>query len=98
MPLFKLPFEENSPITWPFAGHAQSPLARAACTALSSAAAWAALAAGALSLRQSVDAWSSGIDLLDHAATHRELARAFESFPDDADRLYPSWRSRLGVS
>lgn len=53
--------------------------------------------AGALSLRQSVDAWSSGIDLLDHAATHRELARAFESFPDDADRLYPSWRSRLGV-
>jgi len=54
--------------------------------------------AGALSLRQSVDAWSSGIDLLDHAATHRELARAFESFPDDADRLYPSWRSRLGVS
>jgi ribulose-bisphosphate carboxylase large chain len=54
--------------------------------------------AGALSLRQSVDAWSAGVDLLDYAGEHRELARAFESFPADADTLYPAWRSVLGVS
>jgi len=54
--------------------------------------------AGALSLRQSVDAWSSGVDLPAYAGDHRELARAFESFPGDADTLYPDWRTVLGVT
>lgn len=26
-----------------------------------------------------------------------EFARAFESFPGDADRLFPGWRGKLGV-
>jgi len=25
------------------------------------------------------------------------LARAFESFPKDADSLYPGWRQKMGV-
>ena len=54
--------------------------------------------AGALSLHQSVDAWKAGIDLPAYAKDHRELARAFESFPADADALFPSWRAVLGVS
>jgi ribulose-bisphosphate carboxylase large chain len=54
--------------------------------------------AGALSLHQAVDAWSAGVDLLEYAGGHRELARAFASFPEDADRLYPAWRSVLDVS
>ncbi|WP_027191928.1 ribulose-bisphosphate carboxylase [Fundidesulfovibrio putealis] len=54
--------------------------------------------AGALSLRQSHAAWEQGVDLLEYATTHQELARAFESFPSDADRLYPEWRKRLKVS
>ena len=53
--------------------------------------------AGALSLHQSVDAWTAGVDLLTYAKEHRELARAFESFPGDADALYPGWRPALGV-
>jgi len=54
--------------------------------------------AGALSLRESHDAWVAGVDLLAYAKEHRELARAFESFPSDADTLYPDWRSVLGVT
>jgi ribulose-bisphosphate carboxylase large chain len=54
--------------------------------------------AGALSLHQSHDAWRAGVDLLAHAKEHRELARAFESFPSDADTLYPDWRSVLDVT
>ena len=54
--------------------------------------------AGALSLRHSHDAWRAGVDLLAYAKEHRELARAFESFPSDADTLYPDWRSVLGVT
>ncbi len=53
--------------------------------------------AGAISLRQARDAWMSGVDLVEYAKEHRELARAFESFPWDADRLYPGWREKLGV-
>jgi len=52
-------------------------------------------AAGARSLRQAVEAWQNGIDPLDHARTHRDLARAFASFPEDADALYPGWRQVL---
>jgi ribulose-bisphosphate carboxylase large chain len=53
--------------------------------------------AGALSLRQSVEAWKAGVDLVTAAREHRELARAFASFPADADTLYPGWRDALGV-
>jgi ribulose-bisphosphate carboxylase large chain len=52
-------------------------------------------AAGARSLRQAYDAWKQGIDLVEYARGHRELAGAFESFPWDADRLYPGWRQKL---
>jgi len=54
--------------------------------------------AGALSLHQSVAAWKAGADLLAYAREHHELARAFASFPADADTLYPQWRSMLGAS
>ena len=53
--------------------------------------------AGAFSLRQSYEAWSKGIDLVEYAKEHRELARAFESFTHDADAYYPGWRGKLGV-
>ena len=52
--------------------------------------------AGAKSLRQAHDAWKSGVDLVTYAKGHRELARAFESFPNDADKFYPGWREALG--
>ena len=51
--------------------------------------------AGATSLFQAFDAWKSGANVLDYAAEHRELARAFASFPTDADRFFPGWRQRL---
>ncbi len=53
--------------------------------------------AGAKSLRQAQDAWQQGVDLVEYAKSHQELARAFESFPSDADKLYPTWREQLGV-
>jgi ribulose-bisphosphate carboxylase large chain len=53
--------------------------------------------AGALSLRQAHEAWTQGVDLIDYALEHRELARAFESFSGDADLLYPGWRKSLGI-
>ncbi len=52
-------------------------------------------AAGARSLRQAYACWKAGADPLDWAREHREFARAFASFPDDADQLYPGWRDRL---
>ena len=54
--------------------------------------------AGAKSLRQSHDAWKAGVDLVTYAKEHRELARAFESFQNDADKFYPGWRETLGVA
>jgi ribulose-bisphosphate carboxylase large chain len=54
--------------------------------------------AGALSLHQAVEAWTAGVDLVAYAREHRELARAFESFPADADALYPGWRPALGLT
>lgn len=54
--------------------------------------------AGALSLRQAHEAWIKGIDLVEYAKEHKELAQAFESFPQDADRLYPGWRDKLKTS
>ena len=55
-------------------------------------------AAGAISLRQAYECWKAGADPLEWAKDHREFARAFESFPHDADLLYPGWRTKLGVA
>lgn len=55
-------------------------------------------AAGARSLRQAYECWKAGADPVEWAREHREFARAFVSFPDDADALYPGWRGKLGVS
>ena len=52
-------------------------------------------AAGALSLRQAYEGWKAGADPVEWAATHREFARAFESFPGDADAIFPGWRGCL---
>jgi ribulose-bisphosphate carboxylase large chain len=55
-------------------------------------------AAGAISLRQAEQCWRAGADPIRFAQDHPEFARAFESFPADADRLYPGWRSTLDVA
>jgi ribulose-bisphosphate carboxylase large chain len=55
-------------------------------------------AAGAVSLRQAYDAWQQGIDLVEYAKEHDELARAFQSFSADADALFPGWRDALKPS
>ncbi|BBP00061.1 ribulose-bisphosphate carboxylase [Sulfuriferula nivalis] len=54
-------------------------------------------AAGAISLRQSYECWKAGADPIEFAKEHKEFARAFESFPGDADKIYPGWREKLGV-
>lgn len=54
-------------------------------------------AAGARSLRQAYECWAAGADPVEWAKGHREFARAFESFPHDADVIYPGWREKLGV-
>ena len=54
-------------------------------------------AAGAKSLSQAYECWTSGTDPIEYAKTHNEFARAFESFPGDADKIYPDWREKLGV-
>ncbi len=55
-------------------------------------------AAGALSLRQAYECWKAGADPIEWAKEHREFARAFESFPHDADAIFPGWRDKLGAS
>ena len=55
-------------------------------------------ASGAKSLRQAEACWRAGADPLEYAMEHRELARAFESFPADADQLYPNWRQKLSAA
>jgi ribulose-bisphosphate carboxylase large chain len=52
-------------------------------------------AAGARSLRQAHECWAAGADPIEWAKTHREFARAFESFPKDADAIFPGWRDAL---
>jgi len=47
-------------------------------------------AAGAISLRQSYECWKSGADPIEYAKEHKEFARAFESFPGDADKIFPA--------
>ncbi|HFE31702.1 MAG TPA: ribulose-bisphosphate carboxylase, partial [Gammaproteobacteria bacterium] len=54
-------------------------------------------AAGAISLRQAYECWKEGADPIEFAKEHKEFARAFESFPGDADRIFPGWREKLGV-
>jgi ribulose-bisphosphate carboxylase large chain len=54
-------------------------------------------AAGAISLRQAYECWKAGADPIEWAKEHKEFARAFESFPGDADQLFPGWRDKLGV-
>jgi ribulose-bisphosphate carboxylase large chain len=34
---------------------------------------------------------------MEFAKEHPEFARAFASFPGDADKLYPGWREKLGA-
>lgn len=53
-------------------------------------------AAGALSLRQAYECWKAKADPIAWAKEHKEFAGAFESFPQDADKLYPGWRDRIG--
>ena len=52
-------------------------------------------AAGALSLRQAEQCWRAKADPIEFAREHREFARAFMSFPNDADNLFPGWRDKL---
>ncbi len=54
-------------------------------------------AAGAISLRQAYECWKEGADPIEFAKEHKEFARAFESFPADADNIFPGWREKLGV-
>ena len=55
-------------------------------------------AAGAISLRQGEQCWQEGADPVEFAKDHKEFARAFESFPHDADALYPGWRKALRIN
>ena len=43
------------------------------------------------------ECWKAGADPIEYAKEHKEFARAFESFPGDADKLFPGWREKLGV-
>ncbi|HET19300.1 MAG TPA: ribulose-bisphosphate carboxylase [Chromatiales bacterium] len=54
-------------------------------------------AAGAKSLRQAYECWKAGADPIEWAKEHKEFARAFESFPHDADKIYAGWREKLGI-
>jgi ribulose-bisphosphate carboxylase large chain len=55
-------------------------------------------AAGAISMRQAEQCWRAGADVIEYARDHHELARAFESFAGDADKLYPGWRQKLSAT
>ncbi len=55
-------------------------------------------AAGATSLRQAEQCWKEGADPLEFAKDHKEFARAFESFPGDADSIFPNWREALRIN
>ncbi len=52
-------------------------------------------AAGAKSMRQAEECWKQSVDPIEFALRHEEFARAFESFPSDADNLFPGWREKL---
>ncbi|WP_428686726.1 ribulose-bisphosphate carboxylase [Roseibium sp.] len=55
-------------------------------------------AAGATSLRQAEQCWKEGADPVEFAKDHYEFARAFQSFPQDADKIYPGWRQALRIN
>ncbi|WP_428644001.1 ribulose-bisphosphate carboxylase [Roseibium sp.] len=55
-------------------------------------------AAGATSLRQAEQCWKEGADPVEFAKEHYEFARAFQSFPHDADKIYPGWREALRIN
>ncbi len=55
-------------------------------------------AAGARSLRQAEQCWKEGADPLEFALENNEFARAFESFPADADNIFPGWRQKLRIN
>jgi ribulose-bisphosphate carboxylase large chain len=55
-------------------------------------------ASGAISLRQAEQCWKLGADPVTFAKDHKEFARAFESFPGDADSIYPGWREALRIN
>ncbi|MBL7013872.1 MAG: ribulose-bisphosphate carboxylase [Candidatus Marinimicrobia bacterium] len=55
-------------------------------------------AAGARSLRQAYECWVSGSNPITFAKDHYEFLRAFESFPHDADDLFPGWKQHLGIT
>ena len=55
-------------------------------------------AAGAKSLRQAELCWRQKADPVAFAKDHKEFARAFQSFPQDADKLYPGWREKLRIN
>ncbi|HEX9857007.1 MAG TPA: ribulose-bisphosphate carboxylase, partial [Paracoccaceae bacterium] len=55
-------------------------------------------ASGATSLRQAEQCWKEGANPLEFAKEHKEFARAFESFPGDADKLFPDWRAALRIN
>ena len=55
-------------------------------------------ASGAISLRQAEQCWKEGANPVEFAKDHKEFARAFESFPGDADKLYPGWREALRIN
>ena len=52
--------------------------------------------AATISLKQSYECSSQGADPIEYAKEHKEFAHAFESFPGDANRIYPGWREKLG--
>uniref|UniRef100_A0A0G4GM17 ribulose-bisphosphate carboxylase n=1 Tax=Chromera velia CCMP2878 TaxID=1169474 RepID=A0A0G4GM17_9ALVE len=52
-------------------------------------------AEGATSCRQAWLCWKAGEDPIEYAKKHRQYARAFISFPGDADKLFPNWRTEL---
>ncbi|MCA9730640.1 MAG: ribulose-bisphosphate carboxylase [Deferribacteres bacterium] len=52
---------------------------------------------GANSMRQAEQCWKQGADVFEFAKEHKAFARAFESFPKDADAIYPGWREKLGI-
>ncbi|MEM8836739.1 MAG: ribulose-bisphosphate carboxylase [Pseudomonadota bacterium] len=54
--------------------------------------------AGAMSLRQAEQCWKEGANPVEFAKDHHEFARAFVSFPQDADRIYPNWRDALRIN
>jgi ribulose-bisphosphate carboxylase large chain len=53
---------------------------------------------GAKSLRQAEQCWKQGANPVEFAKEHKQFARAFESFPGDADALYPGWRNALRIN